>query len=76
MAKTLKYINEAYRRKRPSPAKIFKALKVSVSSYVIYNAVKRLRETGRCIAKIRNTPKVCKNQKTHWKKERKLKTEY
>ena len=57
MGKTLNEIIETHCHKRLSAAKIFKVLKGTVSCSGLYKAVKRFRETGSCLPKVRSTPK-------------------
>ena len=55
MAKTLNEVIETHCYKGLSAAKIFKALKETVSHSDVYKAVKRFRETGSCLPKVRST---------------------
>ena len=56
LAKTLNEIIETHCHKGLSAAKIFKVLKGTVSRSDVYKAIKRFRETGSCLSKVRSTP--------------------
>ena len=56
MAKTLNEIIETPCHKGLLAAKIFKVLKGIVSRSGVYRAIKRFRETGSCLPKVRSTP--------------------
>ena len=58
MVKTLNEIIEMHCYKGLSAGKIFKVLKGTVSHFGVYKAVKRFRETGSCLPKVRNTPEL------------------
>ena len=56
MAKSVNEIIEKHCHKGLSPANILKVLKGIVSRSGVYKAVKRFRETGTCLPKVRSTP--------------------
>ena len=74
MAKTLNEIIETHCHKGLSAAKIFKVLKGTVSRSGIYKAVKRFRDTGSCLPKVRSTPERSVETKKLIKNIGKIKT--
>ena len=58
MVKTFNELIEKHCHNGKSPSEIAKLLKGMVSRSGVYKAVKRLRDTGSCLPKVRKTPEI------------------